>query len=91
MVRDWRPVRATARVAEMLGLAAGASRRADGRRRPRPAAGQTQAVLYASLLAIALAAAPYPSGRPPCSPGDPVMKISFVVPTYNNERTSRPA
>lgn len=63
MVRDLRVVKATARLAEMawrwplvlaalLMVAAG----------PAQAAGQTQAVLYASLLAVALAAVAVPVG-----------------------------
>jgi hypothetical protein len=63
MVRDLRPVRATAALAErvwrwplvlaaVLMVAAG----------PAQAAGQTSAVLYASLLAVALAAVAVPVG-----------------------------
>ncbi len=63
MVRDWRPVRATARLAEMLWrwplVLAGMLMVAAG---PAQAAGQTQAVLYASLLAVALAAVAVPVG-----------------------------
>ena len=63
MLRDLRPVKATARLAEalwrwplvlaaLLMVAAG----------PAQAAGQTQAVLYAALLAVALAAVAVPVG-----------------------------
>ena len=63
MVRDLRPVRATARLAEMLWrwplVLAAVLMVAAG---PAQAAGQTEAVLYASLLAVGLAAVAVPVG-----------------------------
>jgi len=63
VLRDRRPVRATARLAERLWrwplVLAAVLMVAAG---PAQAAGQSQAVLYASLLAVALAAVAVPVG-----------------------------
>jgi len=63
VLRDWRPVRVSARLAEMLWrwplVLAALLMVAAG---PAQAAGQTSAVLYASLLAVALAAVAVPVG-----------------------------